>query len=165
MLRLALRQRGGAPLRRALLAPLARALAAAAPPPGAPAPPPPASSMFSMSGMLAKVREMGPAALGVYFAFWAAPIALSYGVVVSGVVDAPDPLIFVDTHLPAFFGDGVRYAGSAFGIELKPGVPLSKQTSGLMYGLILTDLIEPLRILATLYVTPRLLARFKRAAP
>jgi hypothetical protein len=139
-----------------------------------PLPPPPrayaegASSALSLKDVLSpralfiKVKELGPTALALYGVLWAGPAAITYGAVVSEAFTVADPLQLADTYLPESAVGFFRSTVGSFGLELPAkGEMLSKQTSGLLWGLLVTDLLEPVRIALTLILTQRILAARK----
>ncbi len=151
--------------RSALLAPhrlafaRVRARALSVVPPAAP--PPTAdfalSDLASPRALFAKVRALGPTALVVYGVLWAGPLASTYALVANEVVAAADPLQVADTYLPAVVVDTLRSSATAFGLALPPkGEALGPQAAGVIWGLLVTDLVEPLRLAATLLGTPRI---------
>ncbi len=108
---------------------------------------------------------MGPPAVGVYFVLWAVPVASAYAAVVSGVAPHACPLQALDTYAPAFLADGVRGALEALRVPLpERGAPLSAHATGIIWGLIAADVLEPLRIAGTLYLTPKIVAAWRRRA-
>lgn len=158
--------RARAAIARAAIAPLVPSSANIAPVESASAsastiPPYPAKfewSKITLASMWTKARELGPAAVGVYFVLWLVPVSGTYGLIMNDVVDVICPLVAIDTYAPTFFADGVRSTLELLNIPIPPkGEALPKHVTGFLWGLIATDLIEPLRIMATLYATPKLL--------
>jgi hypothetical protein len=137
----------------------AAAAAAAAPAAAAPAPAGPPETWrtyLSPKALFAKVKALGPTALGFYGALWVGPFLLAFAPIVLDVVVAPDPLVTIDHYLPAV-GDGLRGTLGFLGVELpKPGEPLPKLLQGIVWGFLVNDLLEPPRLFLVLTLTPRI---------
>ena len=137
------------------------AVAAAA---AAAAPPPPAEqpetwrTYLSPALLFAKVKALGPTALGFYGVLWVGPFLLAFVPIVLDVVVAPDPLVTIDYYLPAV-GDGLRGTLGYLQVQLpKPGEPLPKYLQGIVWGFLVNDLLEPPRLFLVLTLTPRIKA-------
>ena len=146
--------------------PLQQRRLSTAPPP----PPPPAGQQppaeqpetwrtyLSPALLFAKVKALGPTALGFYGALWVGPFLLAFVPIVLDVVVAPDPLVTIDHYLP-FVGDGLRSTLGYLQVQLpKPGEPLPKYLQGIVWGFLVNDLLEPPRLFLVLTLTPRIKA-------
>ena len=124
--------------------------------------PEPAKQKWSLSLLISKARELGPPAVAVYFTLWVIPVATAYLLVVNDTIPYICPLMAIDEYAPTFFADGVRSTLNALNIPIPPkGEALPKQVTGLIWGVIAADLVEPLRIGGTLYLTPKLVSAWK----
>ena len=123
---------------------------------------PPAKQKWSLSFLISKARELGPPAVGVYFTLWVIPVATAYLLVVNDTIPYMCPLMAIDEYAPTFFADGVRSTLNALNVPIPPkGEALPKQITGIIWGVIAADIVEPLRIGGTLYLTPKLVNAWK----
>lgn len=135
--------------------PPTRAYAAA---PDAAATPLTMKDFASPRAVFVKVKELGATGLLVYGALWAGPAAAVYAAVVSEAITVADPLVVADTYLPEALVSGFRSTAVSFGLELpEKGEELSLKTCGVLWGLLATDLLEPVRVGLTLVVTPKII--------
>jgi len=105
---------------------------------------------------MVKAKALGPAALVVYVKLWIVPMVAVYVPLSLGVWVFPDPLLFVEEYLPEFFGKSIREGLSVVGMTTEPGKPLPLKYSSGVWAYIVADVLEPLRLLGTLFLAPRL---------
>lgn len=123
--------------------------------------------LLSPRKLFVRVRELGPTALVLYGGLWVGPFVASYvGALACG---AADPLLLLTAHWPAA-GDGLRSTIGTVsewaGVTLlpPPGVPMDARISAGLWAYIVTDVVEPLRLLGVLWGAPKILQWRKRGA-
>ena len=122
-------------------------------------------SSMSPGALFAKVKALGPTALAFYSALWVGPFLLAYVPIAMNLYVAPDPLVLVDYWLP-MVGDGLRSTLQYLQIELpRKGEPMPTYLSGIVWGFLFNDVLEPFRIFAVLALTPRINAYLKGEKP
>jgi hypothetical protein len=114
-------------------------------------------------GVFARLRALGPTAIKLYAVLFAVPWLGVFAAVYTGAVPASDPLLMVDTYLPAAMSGGIRSGlGTGLGwvgVTLPaPGEPMPPLVNSVIWAYVVADIVEIPRIGATLWLTPKLVA-------
>lgn len=126
------------------------------PPESTPSTPPPSLwSQYNPGALFKKALDLGPMAIILYAGTWAVPLVGIYVPLSTGMLTAPDPLLFCDANLPAVVGNTTREGLKFLGVVVEEGKPLPASISAGIWAYLVADLIEIPRLAFILYFTPK----------